>query len=172
MGNPVVDNAYYDWLLNIINYDDTEYDISLTTLFNIEFSWDVANDDNRAEDGIVLRSTFMSEEGWNTSPCEDLGCSILEMMIALAIRIEDDIMWDGENNRTDKWFWEMFRNLGLDKVKSVLDVYDILEVFLFREYDADGKGGLFPLKNNNSVDAREIEIWYQAQLYLMENYGF
>lgn len=172
MSNPVVDNEYYKWLLNRINYDDTDYDDILETLFNTPFTWSVANDDNRAEDGIVLRSTFMSEEGWNTEPCSDEECSVLEMMIALAIRIEDDIMWDGEYDRTAKWFWEMFRNLELGEADSILDVYDILEKFMLREYEFDGTGGLFPLKETASEDQREVEIWYQAQLYLMKNYSF
>lgn len=172
MGNPVVDNEYYDWLLKKINYDDTVYDEVLETLFSIEFTWSVANDDNRADDGLVLRSTFMSEEGWNTEPWEGDGCSILEMMIALAMRIENDIMWDGCSDRSAKWFWEMFRNIGLDEVHNAEDVWDIMETFLLREYNYDGSGGLFPLGDSATKDQREVEIWYQAQLYLMKNYGF
>ena len=170
-GNYVVDNAYYEWLLNKINYHDTDYDSTLETLFTVEFTWDVANDDNRAEDGLVLRSTFMSEEKWNTSPCSDEPCSVLEMMIALAMRIENDIMWDGERDRTAKWFWEMFRNLKLDSAPTVWDVHDILEKFLLREYEYDGTGGLFPLGEWATEDQRDVEIWYQAQLFLMKNYN-
>ena len=171
MGNPVVDNEYYRWLLDKINYDDTDYDLVLETLFSIEFIWSVANDDNRAEDGIVLRSIFMSDEGWNSEPCEDCGCTVLEMMIALAMRIENDVMWDGEQDRTAKWFWEMFRNLGLDMADTERDVRDIIDVLMLREYDYDGLGGLFPLGNYASEDQRNVEIWYQANLYLMKNFS-
>ena len=171
-GNSVVDNAYYDWLLRKIRYNDIQYDSILETLFHITFTWDVPNDDNRAGDGIVLRSTFMSEEGWNTEPCKDYGCSILEMMVALAMRIENDIMWDGERDRTDKWFWEMFQNLGLGKAKSAYEVYDIIERFIERTYEYDGTGGLFPLGEWATEDQRDVEIWYQAQLFLMKNYSF
>lgn len=172
MANPVVDNEYYRWLLDKINYNDTDFDETLEILFNTEFTWEVANDDNRADDGLVLRSTFMSEEGWYTMPLEDEGCTILEMMIALAMRIENDIMWDGERDRTPKWFWEMFRNLGLGESGSPLEDYDILERLLLREYEYDGSGGLFPLGDSATEDQREVEIWYQAQLYLMRNYEF
>ena len=171
-GNAVVDNAYYDWLLDKINYHDTNFDEVLETLFHVTFTWDIANDDNRAGDGLVLRSTFMSEENWHTEPCEEYDCSVLEMMVALAVRIEDDIMWDGEHDRTAKWFWEMFRNLGLDTAENVLEVHDILEKLLLREYEFDGTGGLFPLGDWAEEDQRELEIWYQAQLFLMKNYDF
>ena len=171
-GNSVVDNAYYEWLLDKINYHDTNFDETLEILFSRAFTWDVANDDNRAGDGIVLRSTFMSEEGWNTPPCEGEECSVLEMMVALAMRIDNDIMWDGEHDRSAKWFWEMFRNLGLDDVSDSLDVDDILEKFMLRDYEFDGTGGLFPLGDWATEDQRDLEIWYQAQLYLMKNYDF
>ena len=172
MGNPVVDNAYYEWLLKKIECFDTKYYDTLDILFSVDFLWEIPNDDNRAEDGIVLRSTFMNEEGWNTSPCEDRECSILEMMIALSMRIDNDIMWDGETDRSSRWFWEMFRNLKLDQTSDRSDVFKILDVFLNREYDRDGNGGLFPLENGSESDLTEMEIWYQAQLYLMDNYGF
>lgn len=171
MGNQVVDDEYYRWLLDKINYDDTDFDEQLEILFNTEFTWEVANDDNRADDGIVLRSIFMSEENWSTRPLEDEGCNMLEMMVALAMRIENDIMWDGDRDRTPKWFWEMFRNLGLDNTGSALEDYDILERFMLRDYEFDGSGGLFPLGNYATTDQREVEIWYQAQSYMMKNFS-
>ena len=170
MSNYVVDNAYYEWLLNKIDYNDG-YDTELETLFHVTFTWNVANDDNRAKDGIILRSVFMSEEDWSTEPCENYDCSVLEMMIALAMRIENDIMWDGETDKTSKWFWIMFRNLGLDETMSSAEVYDILDRFLLRKYAYDGTGGLFPLGKNATEDQRNVEIWYQAQSYLMENFS-
>lgn len=172
MGNAVVDNAYYDWLLDKIEYDDYCFDTILEILFNTPFTWSIANDDNRAMDGIVLRSIFMSEEGWNTEPYKNHECSVLEMMIALAMRIENDIMWDGEDDRTAQWFWEMIRNLKLDEDSLPGYIYGVLNRFLNRQYDENGHGGLFPLNKNAGCDQRNTEIWYQAQSYLMENYSF
>lgn len=169
MSNYVVDNAYYEWLLNKINYEDG-YDTELEILFRSVFRWSVANDDNRAKDGVVLRSVFMSEENWSTEPCEDYNCTVLEMLIALAMRIENDIMWDGETDRTSEWFWMMFHNLGLGETLSGTEIRRILDRFLDREYDYNGIGGLFPLKNATE-NQQNVEIWYQAQQYLMENFS-
>ena len=66
----------------------------------------------------------------------------------------------------------MFRNLGLDTARNILEVHDILEKLLLREYEFDGTGGLFPLGDWAEEDQRELEIWYQAQLFLMKNYDF
>lgn len=170
MSNYVVDSDYYDWLLDKIHYEDG-YDTELEILFDEPFIWSVANDDNRAKDGVILRSVFMSEENRSTEPCEDRVCTVLEMMIALAMRIENDIMWDGETDRTSDWFWMMFRNLGLDETVSGKEVHDILDRFLYRKYAYNGSGGLFPLGKNATEDQRKVEIWYQAQQYLMVNFS-
>lgn len=174
MGNAVVDSEYYDWLLEQIDYfpgENDTYDDILMLLFNTIFTWTIANDDNRAEDGLQLRSIFMEDEGWNTNPFFEEDCSVLEMMIALSMRIDSDIMWDGENNRTSKWFWEMFENLGLHYLEPS-DYFAALDIFLGRKYDKNGVGGLFPLRKNNTKNQKKVEIWYQAQAYLMENYEF
>ena len=182
MGNPAVDSAYYDWLLKQINYDlnDHEigcgYDLILERLFVEPFIWTIPNDDNRAEDGIALRSIFMASENWNSMPLEGNECSVLEMLIAFAMRIEDDIMWNGEENRTEKWFWIMMENLGFD------DMYDIfydasyvdtkLDEFLNRKYE---NSVLFPLsrkRTHTTKKAKKVELWSQAQAYFMDYYGY
>jgi hypothetical protein len=42
----------------------------------------------------------------------------------------------------------------------------ILERFLERRYERNGKGGLFTV--NNGFDMRGTEIWYQMNYYLRE----
>lgn len=173
MGNAIVDNAYYDWLMCEIEYDqgDIVYDNVFNLMFNTEFRWTVANDDNRAADGIQLRYMFMEEEGWNTEPLEGEPCNVLEMLIALAKRMEDDIMWDGEEDRSSIWFWDMINNLEFARLPESEFEKRINEM-LDRTYEQNGYGGLFPLRKWSGIDQRKVEIWYQAQSYLMENNDF
>lgn len=105
-----------------------------------------------------------------TQDCLDGPCSILEMMIALAIRCEETIMDDtSRGDRTSQWFWEMIVSLGLGSMSDdrfapdIVD--DILDRFLNREYEPNGKGGLFTIKNCE-YDLRDVEIWYQLCWYL------
>ena len=92
------------------------------------------------------------------------------MMIALAIRCENDIM-DNPNmgDRTSQWFWGMITNLGLgsmtDRNFDIRYVDEIIERFLDRKYEPDGKGGLFRIRHFNR-DLRKVEIWYQLCWYL------
>ena len=42
---------------------------------------------------------------------------------------------------------------------------DVIRRFLNRDYERDGKGGLFTIEHCR-YDMRDIEIWYQANWYL------
>ncbi|MEG1515987.1 MAG: hypothetical protein RSD95_13955 [Clostridia bacterium] len=102
---------------------------------------------------------------------------MLEMMVALASRCEEQIMDNPDDgDRTGKWFFEMVESLGLmgmdDRRFHKGAACDILCRFMRRAYDESGQGGLFTIRQPNSnVDMREIEIWYQMMTYLEENEG-
>ena len=97
-------------------------------------------------------------------------CSVLEMMVALSLRCEEEIMDDPNiGDRTRQWFWGMVVSLGLGAMhddrfdKKYVD--ETIERFLKRKYEYDGRGGLFTIKDSNR-DLREVEIWYQLCWYL------
>lgn len=139
-------------------------------LYSTEFVWFVPNDDNRAMEGQELRNEFIDSEGLEDVDVEwmELGCSFLEMLIALSRRVEFE---DGRSSRD--WFWEMLENVGLatynDKSPySVEDVAHKLNVINMRMYDPNGHGGLFPLRVAH-YDQRKVEIWYQMCAYLLQD---
>lgn len=171
--------AYFDWLCDRVQMEKHEHWILAETLHRKEFYWTVPNDDNRAQDGIQLREDFAADT--QTVTYEELirPCSMLEMMIALAERF-DDLMPDPKNAREEqarpaKWFWEMTKNAGLYKFTDTyyinrdhrIELDNILNRILAREYDANGVGGLFPLKNAEK-NQKKVEIWYQMNAYIME----
>ena len=143
-------------------------------LHNVEFTFTIKRDVNRASDGANLRYKFALNQGYENMVDEvddylDGPCSILEMIIALAIRCEETIMDDPLiGNRTGQWIWSMINNLGLGAMSDdrfdKIYVDDILERFLKRKYKSNGEGGLFTV--NNSGDLRKVEIWYQLCWYL------
>jgi hypothetical protein len=131
-------------------------------------------DGNRYEDGINLRYRFGDDEGIDSriiASCLDAGpCSVLEMMIALAIRCEEHIMDDPDyGNRTGQWFWNMINNLGLgnmnDRRFDYFATKRVIDIFLNREYSRDGEGGLFVI-HDSQYDLRNVDIWYQMMWYL------
>ena len=169
-----VNDEYFEWLCELVDSSRFSKSVSyrklLMHLHNIEFTWFIPYDDNRADDGIQLRRRFgLSRDDMSLPRCISGPCSVLEMMAALAIRCET-IMDDTQfGDRTGQWFWGMIRNLGLGSMNdSRFDrdyVDNAIARFLNREYEPDGKGGLFTVKHCTQ-DMRTVEIWCQLSWYL------
>lgn len=181
---------YFCWLCEMVcvdgRYTDEAYWVLAKTLWDTDFFWLIEMDENRAMDGLYLRNRYEHEggtDGYNGP------CTVLEVLIALADRIDmvlDEV--DGEF-RVPIYFWEMLDNLGLTKYTdgSIIgtesgygyslekddlerdDIDYILERWMNRKYDSDGYGGLFPLRNPKE-DQRDVELWYQASAYIIERY--
>lgn len=171
-------NEYFDWMYHLVCKDekDVSYRKLFCRLYETPFYYLIAMDSNRAEDGVDLRYRFGYEndvEDSAVASClDDKDCSVLEMMVALAIRMEEHIMDNPDiGNRTGKWFLNMIENLGLSKMTdehfSKRYVTQTLNRFLNREYERNGEGGLFTVRHDR-VDMRSVEIWYQAMWYLDE----
>lgn len=170
--------GYRDWLYNIILLDDyvDRYEMLLDYLLGRRFTWFVDHDDNRAEDGYLLRQEFMVEFGLTDDDWYDElpdRCSVLEMMIALASRCEDVLYEPDAGDRTAIWFWNMVWNLGLEHMDD--ERFDELQCdicvnqLLDRVYKRDGEGGLFPCRDKK-IDMRKAEIWYQMNVWIEENF--
>lgn len=173
-------NAYFDWLYELVCKNRFAKEISFRKLFaylhSTEFRYFIDKDENRAEDGIMLRRRFYTQTEQNVERYFNGPCSVLEMMIALALRCEQSIMDDPRlGNRTGQWFWRMVTNLGLgamtDERFDKEYVSEAVERFLNREYEPNGKGGLFTVKHCDH-DLREVEIWIQMLWYLDNITGY
>ena len=178
MPNLQIIDDYYIWLIDLVEYngfDGRGYTRVLTKLFDEEFYWSISGDRNRAVDGIRLRSTFATDDyiggSYLTSSMPEY-CTVLEMMIALAKRMEDDILYDpDEPNRTGVWFGIMMENLGMleldDRNYKDEIFYEKLNNFLNRSYPDNGEGSLFgPLMGHFCMP--KTEIWYQMHYYINE----
>jgi hypothetical protein len=171
-----LDEAYFVWLYSQVGSvklrnKAKSYWKLLRLLYTKEFVWSIEKDGNRAVDGIDLRQRFASDanreiddECWLGQPC-----SVLEMLIALSFRLA----WESVDLGLDDWFWKLLDNLALtgctDADPPTPEMIDrVIDKVVNREYAANGAGGLFPLKHTQE-DQREVELWYQAQTYLLEN---
>lgn len=175
-----IQSRYFNWMCDLVCGKRYSKELSfyslLEHLHNAEFIFSVPKDENRAEDGIDLRYRFTSDIRKDEYlDYLDGPCSVLEMMVALAIRMEENVMDDPEyGDRTGQWFWGMVVNLGLGSMTD--SRYDeryvdaILDRFLYRDYEPDGRGGLFTVRCTDE-DLRSVEIWYQMCWYVDEFLG-
>ncbi len=179
MNRKIQSNQYFLWLCGQIrNRSHTRYRKLLDALHLRQFYWSVPNDDNRLEDGLRLRDIFVNSHPSFLPPDPRDPCSMLEMLVALAGRMEDELADPQKGNRISHRFWEMIHNIGLDQFddddfdeamdNSVIDY--ILNRLVNRTYDRRGNGSLFPCKRYGRNLAK-VEIWYQMQQYLHENYA-
>lgn len=172
-----LNNEYFDWMYNLVcGEQSTSYRKLLSYLHSRTFRYIDPMDENRYSDGIELRYYYGDIKHYQQrviATCIDsFECSVLEMMVALANRCENEIMQEVENGyRPDRWFFVMLESLGIadqdddhfnrDRVEEVIDI------FLDRDYKPNGKGGLFTL-HRPKRDLRNVEIWCQLMWYLNE----
>lgn len=172
MGEPI-EIKYFNWLCTkVLEKNKQEYRALMEILFETEFVWVVPADKHRVADGLELRYNYIRDniskrDRVREHTLEEIPCSVLEVLLAFAKRA---------NFQTDipvkTWFWEFMTNLGLDKYNQVSrrdeeEIEEILYTFIWRIYEPDGTGGIFPMSQTHN-DQREIEIWYQFAEYIDE----
>ena len=178
-----ISQDYFSWLCDLvcIEQGDFSYKLLARDLHSVSFISLVPHDENRAMDGLTLRDEYLEQVNYPKYIGFDDDCSVLEMLIGLARRMNfetDSPKFDANEDSTTSWFWLLIDNLGLSgyddehyvELNGMKKVPRIIENWLERNYRSDGYGGLFPL-NHTSEDQRNVEIWYQMNAYLRENYA-
>lgn len=152
---------YIEYLKSFIidQFFTVSYDKLFSKLYDTEFVAIMPLDDNRICDAENLRNGFDISDP----------ISVFEVLIALSIRCEEQIMH--ENNRGDRrglLFWEMIGNMGLGSQtdENYNEEYcdDILRKFLYHNYGPNGLGCAF--RSTAHKDLTNYELWYQMNLYI------
>ena len=150
------DIDYFEWLMDQVevNLDITKYKNLYWALFTTPFQITHPRDDNRRIDGLDLRWKYSHDSEFLL----EKPCSVLEMFIGLAARI--DLEWNGNPGEPAPAsnFWNMITQLGLQKFTdhrwNPTKVQDILWKFMKKN---DPKYMIFPVPK----DLRS-EFWVQA----------
>lgn len=166
-----IQEEYFEWIYQEL--DGKGWRKLLTRLHEIPFYSINPLDDNRFADGLNVRTRFCEYAGVPVNvmniKMKDIKCSVLEVMYGLALRGEDTIMADEDyGDRASMWFWIMVKSLGLYDMTNDKYDYDFVEHtiarFLERDYEPDGRGGLFTIPNCKR-DLRDVDIWMQMSLF-------
>jgi hypothetical protein len=167
------DFAYREWIKERLGGLAGSYTMFIDRAFEVPFYEIVPNDENRAEDGKNLREEFFTET--KVFPRID-SCTLLEMMVALAGRLNAEAYTFEDPDRNNYWFFVLLLNLAgnqnwedqmMDPLTEQMMVRQMTKA-VKREYKYDGSGGFFPLKSPRE-DQRRVEIWYQMMAWLDEN---
>lgn len=145
-------------------------------LHHMDFTWVLERDENRDGDGYELRDDYEISgdfEDWIVDDFYSRRTSVFEVLIAIAIRIDNEFIGDPAEEHPEDFFLEMIKNLGLDRFVGnryqESDVIKIVDRWLQRRFHKDGQGSPFPVKYDHR-DQRKLEIWDQMNSYISENY--
>lgn len=166
---------YGEWLIWRVKFDLDGYDKLMELLHDIPFIYFINGDENRAIDGKMLREEYLSED-MRSIDLFDVNyeeCSILELLVGLSIRIDNEWIGEIDEEHPNEIFWEMLENLGLNRsTDSSFNsefVLKTIDIWINRKFDRNGIGSIFPLMSGRR-DQRRLEIWEQMQEYISENY--
>lgn len=173
MRNYVIED-YKEWLIEIINEDRpikrASYSKLLNTLFDTPFEYIHEYDYNRQIDGEELRNIYIYDGGdeeiskWNEQ------CTVLEVLIALAFKMQQMTVTPTIDYSVGYWFWVMISNLGLGRMSNgnfnKHKILNTLNIFMNRKYRYNGEGGNIFIIVNSNEDLRELEIWHQMCHFL------
>lgn len=174
-------DGYFDLLASeICQKDHSIYDYSmlLRRLYDIPFEVRVEMDENRKMDALNMKMEYVESDlapEHGTRVLVERFISVLEVLFALAKRMENDILCDPmtEIDNSSMYFWDMLRNLDVEKYKNDnfkgINVDEKVCKWLRRDYTHDGKGSIFYVPRSK-IDMRKEEIWNQMQCYIMKNY--
>lgn len=189
-------NPYLHWIAKHTGLKVSEMK-KRETLFNIllktEYIYDsrhISLDINRIYDGLKLRTLYMEEmdadyiEGLPSDG--DMAVGVLEVLAALSCRIDDEYLYDGQKH--SGWLlWKMLDNLNLlncddfslanrepkqkDRYRTGYSyIKDILDYWMNRNFEPDGYGSPFPLKNPLR-NQKNVQLWDQAIAYVGEHFA-
>ncbi len=103
--------------------------------------------------------------------------TMMEMLVVLAEKMNFDLADSEYEAGVGHWFRELLENCGLigytnetmADQRYCKSAADILDTVIFRKYDWDGEGSLFPLRWPKH-DQRYTELIVQMNDYIEENY--
>ena len=119
MDEQYLKEEYFAWIVSLVG--GRGHLKLLHKLDETDFFYVLPMDANREDDGVELRYRFGYECRYDDAliarGLDNRPCSVLEMMAALALRIEENIMDDpSEGDRLKNWFWSMVESMGLSEM--------------------------------------------------------
>ena len=167
--------GYFEWLVNTVDIGEHEDMLPvLSYLFKKDYIWYKDLDGTQAMNGVALRKKYANEfcpeiDGdFKSKPC-----SVLEILVALSLAVEDDICGEPGEEDPGRWFWEWLENLGIDErctgkgySKDYLD--QCIDDWLEGDITKNGKRSPFPVKRKG-VDIRKKTLWMQCMAYVNEH---
>lgn len=178
------ESRYFRWVIEqafATEQSRTMYGGVLRVLYNTPFTWTMVSDANRAGDASVFRHYERAQQDrkrhkipqeW-LNMWENAAPSVLEVLVGICERWHQFYEY-----QTQYFFSQLFRNLGLHvytgenlRISQEQQIRAILDRWLTRQFEPNGKGSPFPLRSPFHLDMRDVDIWGQMNAYALENFA-
>lgn len=175
---------YYTWLISLIDppfgADSRlrEYSLLLYELWLREFYWFDAyeNDECRANDGKLLRDDYLMQFDRTPNYVPQGPCRVLEMLVAFALRIDNQVHDWRIGHRPWEWMEMFLDNLGFmeltDGIISSSEhgqyIQARLDTMMTHQLGPHCENGLFRFKK--PVTPNKLNLWEQMNLWILENF--
>lgn len=148
----------------------------LKLLHSIPFRYMIKMDRNRVANAVYYRNQWMSDHSVALDVPDnfimDGSCSVLELLFTFALKIDREYTSEDFIDHPEIFFWEFIENLNFNRQSnSNFDekyVRGVIDAFITRSYDADGRYGNIFIIDDPEYDLRELQLWDQMQIYLTE----
>ena len=173
-------DLYFDWMMDKVANASKKrrYSRLFRILHDHPFEYVLSLDANRESDGIDLRYLFAYESEIDqaavATELDSDPCSFLEMLIAMAIRM-DGMIFDDDPGL---WFWDMMDSMGLSQWTNKEiegdwyaedDIHLKIQRCMERDFDPNtGEGSPFILEDNRGQNLCAIEFWCMAMWHTTE----
>lgn len=178
-------NEYYTWLISLIDPPKQvvssirQHGMLLFELWKREFYWfdSHANEEARAMDGKTLRDQFLMDFDMTPNKVPQGPCTVLEMLIAFALRIDTQVHDWRLGNRPWEWIEMFVNNLGfcdlidqdINPVRDAGYINARLETWMTHQLGQRGEGGLFRFKRP-ILTINDMDNWAQMNRWIIENF--
>lgn len=145
-------------------------------LYQMEYVPSLVDDENRREDGNALLREYCAEFGYDIPPLDEGitdQCSVLEMLIAFATRINRELVGDPDDSYIGLWLKRMLENLGVYQYddnhwngkKAIVKLWSWLH--------KKGDVVLFPITlfSGGAQDSRKISEWERVNHFLNDQFS-
>lgn len=172
---------YFNWLVDSLNLN-AGYKIQHYSLFkalhNISYEYFNVMDENRYQDGIDLRYRFGSDTNipyYDITECIDIcECSVLEMLVALILKIDNMITYDPKDSLKAELFVDIAKSLGINEQINANFNQEYVNQCIFNwlhgQYEVNGQGGIITVQYPRQ-DMRTVDHWTQVMWYVNEKLG-
>ncbi|HSQ89899.1 hypothetical protein [Romboutsia sp.] len=166
---------YFKWLCDYVKHGKyRNRNKLLEKLHNINYTYFVDFDRNRLNDGLNMRRYFSEDTGYDDILYWNSKCSVLEMLVGLAVQMQNMTEDNSDRFKACNWFWEMVNNLELSSMTN--NKYDetyvehVIDIFMNRKYKRNGMKYNVFIINNTYDDLTKVELWYQMCWYIDDVY--